>query len=144
LVAHIVSFLLALLALLCCLDIDFGDPVTPAPQLLQLPSLRIGHPAVPILGYPIETVLAEKISTAIALGKAKTRVRDYADVNTLTGTYPLSSAAVHAALKATAEYRHAMLAPLSRVTGALPMTRQPAYHAFRRWPGADGHTYRKR
>lgn len=120
------------------LDINFGDPITPAPQRLHLPSQRTSYPAVPILGYPIETVLAEKICTAIALGEANTRVRDYADIYTLTGKYPLASAAMRAALTATAGYRQVTLIPLSRVIGALPLTRQAAYHAFRRRLGADG------
>jgi Nucleotidyl transferase AbiEii toxin, Type IV TA system len=42
------------------LDVNFGDPVTPAPRHLSLPSLRPGMPPVRVLGYPIETVLAEK------------------------------------------------------------------------------------
>ena len=33
-----------------------------------------------MLGYPIGTVLAEKLATAITLGAANTRVRDYADI----------------------------------------------------------------
>jgi len=74
------------------LDINFGDPVTPEPRIIQLPSQRGGYPAVPVLGYPIETVLAEKICTAIALGEANTRVRDYADLYTLTSKYQLSYA----------------------------------------------------
>lgn len=67
------------------MDVNFGDPVTPAPQRLALPSLRAGLPPVCVLGYPMETVLAEKVATAIDLGPANTRVRDYADIYTLTG-----------------------------------------------------------
>jgi hypothetical protein len=43
------------------LDINFGDPVTPAPELIDLPALRAGEPPIRVLGYPLETVLAEKI-----------------------------------------------------------------------------------
>jgi hypothetical protein len=42
------------------LDINVGDPVTPAPQLIELPSERPDIPAVPLLGYPLEMVLAER------------------------------------------------------------------------------------
>ena len=52
------------------LDINFGDPVTPSPRTVELPSLRPGSPPIRILGYPIETVLAEKLVTAIELGRA--------------------------------------------------------------------------
>jgi hypothetical protein len=66
------------------LDVNFGDPVTPAPRMIELPSLRPDTAAVTVLGYPIDTVLAEKLATAIMLGAANTRVRDYADIYTLT------------------------------------------------------------
>jgi hypothetical protein len=42
------------------LDLNFGDPVTPDPQRIELPSVRSGTEPVRVLGYPIETVLAEK------------------------------------------------------------------------------------
>jgi Nucleotidyl transferase AbiEii toxin, Type IV TA system len=74
------------------LDVNFGDPITPPPSRVTLPSLRPGMAPVHVLGYPVETVLAEKIATAIALGPANTRVRDYADIYTLTAASPLPSA----------------------------------------------------
>jgi hypothetical protein len=80
------------------LDVNFGDPVTPAPRHLSLPSLRPGLPPVRVLGYPIETVLAEKITTAIGLGPANTRVRDYADIYTLTRNWPVDHGIAREAL----------------------------------------------
>lgn len=120
------------------LDINFGDPVTPEPQLIELPSQRPGTPAVAVLGYPIETVLAEKTSTAVALGEANTRVRDYADLYTLTGRQTLTYAAMRAALDTTTAYRRVALVPLSQVVGALATVRQAAYTAFRQRLGEDG------
>jgi hypothetical protein len=120
------------------LDINVGDPVTPAPQRIELPSQRPDIPAVPLLGYPLETVLAEKTSTAIALGEANTRVRDYADLHTLTGRHAVSYATMRAALQATASHRGVTLRPLSTVIGDLATIRQTTYHAFRRRLGPDG------
>jgi hypothetical protein len=120
------------------LDINFGDPITPEPQLIALPSQRPGTPAVTVLGYPIETVLAEKASTAVALGEANTRVRDYADLYTLTGRHTLTYAAMRAALDATTTHRSVTLVPVSHVIGALPTVRQSAYAAFKRRLGQDG------
>lgn len=94
------------------LDINFGDPVTPGPQLIDLPALRPGTEAIRILGYPIETVLAEKLATAIELGPASTRVRDYADICVLAGGQTLSRAAMRAALDATAAFRGMTIRPL--------------------------------
>lgn len=120
------------------LDINFGDPVTPAPQRIEFPSQRPGRAATVLFGYPIETVLSEKISTAVSLGEANTRVRDYVDLYTLTGRHELSYATVRAALEATANYRDVRLVPLSDVVGEFATARQSAYSAFRRRLGPDG------
>lgn len=120
------------------LDINFGDPVTPAPRTLELPSQRPGVPSVPVLGYPIETVLAEKSSTAIALGDTSTRVRDYVDLYTLTGRQALSYESVRSALNATAGHRGVEVEPLSVVLGDFVSLRETAYHAFKRRLGTDG------
>ena len=87
------------------LDVNFGDPITPLPSRVTLPALRPGMEPVRVLGYPVETVLAEKIATAIALGPADTRVRDYADIYTLTARQPLAHRTVRQALLATAAYK---------------------------------------
>ncbi|WP_432492590.1 nucleotidyl transferase AbiEii/AbiGii toxin family protein [Kineococcus auxinigenes] len=62
------------------LDINFGDPVTPGPRLVQLPSVRPGSAPVTVLDYSLEAVFAEKICTAIVLGDANSRMKDYADI----------------------------------------------------------------
>ncbi|MBP2340940.1 hypothetical protein JOF41_007118 [Saccharothrix coeruleofusca] len=120
------------------LDVNFGDPVTPEPEIVALPSQRPGEPAVRVLGYPVETVLAEKLSTAIALGNANTRVRDFADVFVLTGRHRLEHEEARAALVATTAHRGVEIRPLSEVTGSLPVLRQTAYRAFRARLGEDG------
>lgn len=91
-----------------------------------------------LLGYPIETILAEKASTAIALGEANTRVRDYVDLYTLTGAHALDHSAMRTALRATAQYRGVDLVPLSHVSGDLSVLRQSSYQAFRGRLGDDG------
>lgn len=120
------------------LDVNFGDPVTPAPQQIDLPALRPDHPPIRILGYPLETVLAEKITTAISLGPANTRVRDYADIYTLTADRDISHSAARAALIATASYRGTDLVALSSVIGDLIELRRASYDAYRAGLGPDG------
>jgi Nucleotidyl transferase AbiEii toxin, Type IV TA system len=80
------------------IDVNFGDPVTPAPLPVILTSLRPTLPDIRVLGYPTESLLAEKIATAINLGAANTRIRDYVDVYTLTGQRELSYQSVREAL----------------------------------------------
>lgn len=120
------------------LDVNFGDPITPAPRQLDLPSIRPGAAPIPVLGYPIETVLAEKIVTAITLGAANTRVRDYADIYTLTGQHDLTHAVMNEALRATAKFRRASLVPLSTAIDNVVELRQATYLAYRVSLRSDG------
>lgn len=120
------------------LDVNFGDPVTPAPRKVVLPALRPDMPAVTVLGYPIETVLAEKIVTALDLGAANTRVRDYADIYTITGAHDLSCEGVRQAIVATAHHRSVDLAPLGVRIGAFATMRARTWGAYRRSLGRQG------
>lgn len=119
------------------LDINFGDPVTPSPRRIELPALRPNATSVHVLGYPIETVLAEKITTAIELGQASTRVRDWADIYTLTGTQTVSYAVASQALASTAEFRRTTLVPLSQAVGSLVSLRGSTFTAYRRGLGPE-------
>ncbi len=120
------------------LDINFGDPVTPAPRTVELPSLRPDAPPIRILGYPIETVLAEKLVTAIELGRANTRVRDFADIHLLTGTQALQCGELRDALTATATFRGTTLIPLAQATEGLAVLRGSTYVAYRKGLGEVG------
>lgn len=121
------------------LDINFGDPITPMPRRVELPALRPNGTPIQLLGYPVETVLAEKLATAIQLGAANTRVRDWADLYTLTDTHQLRHQDVREALLATVRFRGAMLVPLSEAVGRLVALRSSAYDAYRAGLGPAGH-----
>ena len=70
------------------IDVNFGDPIWPAPQLIELPRIvPLDQPPVTLLGYPLAMVLAEKIVTVIDRGEGNTRWRDFADVYTLTNLH---------------------------------------------------------
>lgn len=120
------------------LDVNFGDPVTPEPRLVELPALRPGADSVRVLGYPLETVLAEKLVTAIELGPANARVRDFADRHTLIGAHQVTCGPVRAALTATAAFRQVELRPLAAAASGLGSLRASAYAAYRRTLGEAG------
>lgn len=60
------------------IDVNFGDPIWPAPASVELPLLLGG--TLELRGYPDHMVLAEKIVTAIARGDQNTRWRDFVDI----------------------------------------------------------------
>ncbi len=95
------------------IDINVGDPVTPEPVEVQYPSL-LGAP-FPVVGYPIETVLAEKIVTMIDRGDATTRERDSADVALLIQHHEIDGSGLAAAVNATSAHRRSELRPLRDV-----------------------------
>lgn len=120
------------------LDINFGDPVTPGPHMIELPSLRPESPPIHLLGYPLETVLAEKLVTAIELGRANTRVRDYCDIYLLSDSHQVSSNTLLEAITATSSYRGTTLVPLSSAAEGLGALRQTTYFAYRNKLGDVG------
>lgn len=122
------------------LDVSFGDPVTPAPSLIEYPQYLTDE-TFTLYGYPIATVIAEKLATAIALGDLNTRDRDYADLHQLITRHRLDGDELTAALRNTANHRGIQLRPLSEAISDLPTRRQAPYTAWRRRQGhaADSH-----
>lgn len=110
------------------IDINVGDPVTPAPVQVRYPAL-LDEP-FELVGYPLETVLAEKIVTMIDRGDATTRHRDFADVYVLTGRHEVDADQLAATMRATGAHRGSDLRPLQSVLVDLATTRQADWARF--------------
>jgi Nucleotidyl transferase AbiEii toxin, Type IV TA system len=96
--------------------------VTPRPVEVSYPAL-LGPPFT-LVGYPLETVLAEKIVTMVDRGDATTRDRDFSDVYVLTARHMLDARSLAAALRATGHHRDSDLRPLRSVLVKLASARQ--------------------
>lgn len=92
-------------------DVNIGDPIWPAPRMVELPRLLGG--TITLSGYPLPMVYAEKIITALQRGAANTRWRDFADVYLLTGRHPVDGADLYGALSEVAAYRQVELPSLA-------------------------------
>ena len=68
------------------LDLSFGDPVTPEPQAIAVHPILEDFQGGTVLGYPVETLLAEKIETMVVRGLANTRSKDLFDLWVLSRT----------------------------------------------------------
>jgi hypothetical protein len=110
------------------LDLSFGDPVEP--QQVDYPTL-LGDQAFPLLGYPLESVIAEKADTMMFLGDASTRDRDYADVYLLSQIHPVEAESLQRALESVAEHRDHEVRPLGPLLETLRESRQQPWEAFR-------------
>ena len=109
------------------IDVNIGDPVTPAPVEIVYPAL-LGKP-FGVVGYPIETVLAEKIVT-VDRGDATTRERDFAGVLILTRRHALDARTLREAIQATGAHRGSDLRSLRSVLVELAPTRQSDWERF--------------
>ena len=105
-----------------------GEAVTPAPVAFEYPGLL--HEPFTIVGYPFETVLAEKIVTMIDRGALTTRERDFADVYLLTASLTVDADVITEAITATMAHRGSRRRPLSEALGDLGQQRQGNWRAF--------------
>lgn len=88
------------------LDLSFGDPITPGPRPVEVRPLLDGFQGGTVLGYPIETYLAEKVETMLVRGLANTRAKDLFDLWVLARTSQLLRLGTTTeALTATAKHR---------------------------------------
>ena len=117
-------------------DVNVGDPVTPAPQRIIYPGLL--DESFELVGYPIETVLAEKLVMMVALGDTTTRERDFADVVLLTGTHAVHAGRLSQAITATSTHRQTTLLPLREATTALGGRRQVDWQRYLTRAGLAG------
>jgi hypothetical protein len=113
------------------LDVSLGDPITPEPQTINYPQ-KLAAEHFQLLSYPLATVVAEKLSTAISLGDLNTRDRDYADLYRLLSLNDLDGKELTTALAATTTHRSIALRPLSAAITDLAERRQFSYTAWRR------------
>jgi hypothetical protein len=79
-------------------DIGFGDAVTP--ELVEYPTL-LASPALRVLAYPMESVIAEKVEAMVHLGMLNSRMKDFFDVWFLAKMFPFRGAKVPHAIEAT-------------------------------------------
>lgn len=103
-------------------EFTVGDPVTSAPVEVTYPALLAE--SFDVVGYPLATVLAEKVVTMVDRGAATTRERDFADVFVLTRRYAVGAAELGDALRATGADRQSDLRPLRSVLITLAASRQ--------------------
>jgi len=111
-------------------DLNFGDPIWPAPTEAVLPRLLGG--TLRLRGYPDHMVLAEKIVTAIERGERNTRWRDFTDIAALARTRSIRGTDLRSAVETVARYRQVRIEPLGPLTANMPDLAQRKWEVGRR------------
>lgn len=86
------------------IDISTGDVITPR-EIAYSYKLMFEDRTIPIMTYPIETVLAEKLETVILISITNTRMRDFYDIHILLKSQNIDSDILALALERTAKKR---------------------------------------
>jgi Nucleotidyl transferase AbiEii toxin, Type IV TA system len=100
--------------------------------------LLVGDQGFPLLGYPLESVIAEKADTMMFLGDANTRDRDYGDIYLLSQIHTVKAEILRRALQRVAEHRGHEVHPLGPLLETLRESRQQPWEAFRTRAGLPG------
>ena len=86
------------------IDISTGDVITPR-EIAYSYKLMFEDRTIPIMTYPIETVLAEKLETVISRSITNTRMRDFYDIHILLKSQNINADILALALDRTAKKR---------------------------------------
>ncbi|MEO7016080.1 MAG: nucleotidyl transferase AbiEii/AbiGii toxin family protein [Leifsonia sp.] len=111
-------------------DVNFGDPIWPAPTEAVLPLLLGG--TLRLRGYPDHMVLAEKIVTAIERGEQNTRWRDFTDIAAIARSRIIRGADLREAIVAVARYRQVDIEPLGPLIAEMPALAQRKWETWRK------------
>ena len=131
-----VTFLVTLLngRLSMQIDMGFGDVVTPSAAMTGYPAL-LDFPAPLILGYPRETVVAEKFEAMTKLGLLNSRMKDFYDLWVLCQQFDFDGVTLATAIRRT--FTHRKTAVVAHPTALTPTfggdaTKQTQWQGFLR------------
>lgn len=112
------------------IDVNFGDPIWPAPTEAVLPLLLGG--TLTLSGYPDHMVLAEKIVTAIERGEQNTRWRDFTDIAAIARTRRIRGTELRQAIDTVARYRQVEVEPLGPLIAEMSPLSQRKWETWRK------------
>jgi predicted nucleotidyltransferase component of viral defense system len=86
-------------------DVGFDNIITPDPLPIEIPTLLPNLVPCPVIsGYPLETIIAEKLHAVRQFGMDNTRHKDLFDLWRIQGSYELAGSVVSEAVLKT--FRH--------------------------------------
>lgn len=83
------------------IDVGYGDVVTPGAEEIELPGILKDLEGPRLKGYPVYTVIAEKLEAMVQLGMTNSRMKDFYDVDFLLGKFELEEAVLREAVQRT-------------------------------------------
>jgi hypothetical protein len=81
-------------------DVGYGDVITPATEQRTWRGM-LGYPDIPLMTYPVETVIAEKLEAMVSLDITNSRMKDFYDLHWLATYFELDPPSVRKAIEVT-------------------------------------------
>jgi len=82
------------------IDVGFGDTVVPRATEIEYPTL-LGMSAPKLLGYSVESTVAEKFEAMVKLGALNSRMKDFYDIHFVSSRFSLGGEVLADAIKST-------------------------------------------
>ena len=93
-------------------DIGFDNVITPEAHPMEIPTLLPDMVPCPVIaGYPLETIIAEKLHAVRQFGMDNTRHKDLFDLWRIQDGYSLDGATVALAVQRTFDHQGSVIAP---------------------------------
>ena len=89
------------------IDVSTGDIITPKETEYRYKRM-FENDSFPIMGYPFETILAEKIETVLRRSVFNTRMKDFYDIYIILSAQNADIDLFHEALQATSAHRNSL------------------------------------
>lgn len=92
-------------------DVSFADEITPTVQEINYPTVlpELGMESFPILGYPIETSIAEKFQTMVVKDEINSRMKDFFDIWVMIQQFEIQGVTLVHAIKNTFRTRNTQI-----------------------------------
>ena len=107
------------------IDVGVGDAPEPAPREVGIVPV-LGGPAVWILAYEKETVIAEKLEAMIVLGIRNSRMKDFYDIRELSRRFEFDGAQLARSIQATFQRRRTPIPTVSPLALTAKFANDPA------------------
>ncbi len=114
------------------IDVGFGDPVFPEPELEELPTV-LGHAAPRLYCYSRESAIAEIFQAMVKLGDLNSRMKDFYDIWMLSRQFDFVGAQLAESIRLTFERRGTTVpAELALFSDSIMETKQIQWNAYRK------------
>jgi len=115
-------------------DVGFNNVITPSASPVEIPTLLPEVVPCPVIaGYPLETIISEKLHAIAQFGNDNTRHKDYYDIWRILTSYEIEGASLSDAIVRTFEHQRREIDPdMPGLSDTFGIENERAWKAFLR------------